>query len=141
MSDVVSFEVRGADRKRLAAAVGAPDDGAPMAIRTAGGEIELPPAARAAVRQLLEDLAAGTPVHLVSDDGELTTQQAGELLGISRTYVVRLVDAGKLPGHRVGTHRRLRVADVLAYKAKRDHALAGAAAVAEADVAAGVPYH
>jgi len=141
MSDVASFEVRGADRKRLAAAIAAPDDGAPMGLRTATGEIELPPAARAAVRRLLADLAAGMPVHLVSDDGELTTQEAADLLGISRTYVVRLIDAGKLPGYLVGTHRRLRAGDVLAYKVRRDRGLAGAAAVAEADIAAGIPYH
>ncbi len=140
VSDVASFEVRGADRKRLAAAVGAPDDGAPMALRTASGDIELPPAARAAVRHLLADLASGTPVHVVSDEGELTTQEAADLLGISRTYVVRLIDAGKLPAHLVGTHRRLRAGDVVAYKARRDRQLAGAAAVAEADIAAGVPY-
>jgi len=140
MSDVASFEVRGADRKRLAVAVGAPDDGGPIAVRTATGEIDLPPAARAAVRQLLADLAAGTPVHLISDDGELTTQEAADLLGISRTYVVRLIDTGKLSAHLVGTHRRLRAGDVLAYKAHRDRRLTRSAAVAAADIAAGVRY-
>lgn len=141
MSDVVSFEVRGAERQRLAVAVGAPDDGGPIAIRTATGEIDLPPAAQAAVRQLLADLAAGTPVHLISDDGELTTQEAADLLGISRTYIVRLIDTGKVPAHLVGTHRRLRAGDVLAYKAHRDRQLTRSAAVAAADIAAGVPYH
>ncbi|HUP70410.1 MAG TPA: helix-turn-helix domain-containing protein [Acidimicrobiales bacterium] len=112
-----------------------------MAVRTDEGEAELPPAARAAVRQLLADLAAGTAVHLVTDETELTTQDAATLLGISRTYLVRLVNDGRIPAHLVGTHRRLRAADVVAYKARRDARLAGVDAIAAADVAVGVRYH
>jgi len=111
-----------------------------MTVRTNHGEVELPPRARAAVRQLLADLAAGTAVHLLTDDTELTTQDAADILGISRTYVVRLIDDGKIAAHRVGTHRRLRADDVLAYKARRDARLAGVDAIAAADVAAGIPY-
>jgi excisionase family DNA binding protein len=140
MSDVATYEVRGAARKRLAAAVAAPAGGEPISVRTAQGDIELPPEARAAVLQLLTDLAAGSPVHLVTDDGELTTQEAADLLGISRTYIVRLIDDGKVPAHMVGTHRRLRAHDVLAYRAAREARLAGVAAIAEADAASGVPY-
>jgi excisionase family DNA binding protein len=139
MSDVVSYEVHGRDRKRLAAVVGGPE-AEPIAVQTSTGVVELPSAASAAVRRLLEELAAGTSVHLVADDAELTTQQAGDLLGISRTYVTRLVDQGKIPAHRVGTHRRLRAADVIAYKARRAARLAAVDAVAVADRAAGVPY-
>ena len=140
VSEVASFELPQAQRKRIAALVNGPDGGGPLAVRTDQGEVELPPTARAAVRRLLADLAAGTAVHLLTDDTELTTQDAADILGISRTYVVRLVDNGKLPAHLVGTHRRLRAVDILAYKTRRDARLAGADAVAEADIAAGVPY-
>lgn len=109
-------------------------------MRTDQGEVEVPPTARAAVRHLLATLAAGTAVSLLTDDTELTTQDAADILGISRTYVIRLVDNRKLPAHLVGTHRRLRAVDVLAYRTRRDARLAGANAVAEADVAAGVAY-
>jgi excisionase family DNA binding protein len=139
MSDVVTYEVHGRDRKRLAAAVVDPEE-LSITVRTSAGIVELPATASTAVRRLLEELAAGTSVHLVSDDAELTTQQAGDLLGISRTYVSRLVDQGKIPAHRVGTHRRLRAADVLAYKARRAARLSAVDDIAVADRAAGVPY-
>lgn len=139
MSDVASYEVPRRERKRLAAVVGEPATG-PVTLSTPSGAVELPKTASAAVRRLLEELAAGTSVHFVADDAVLTTSEAGELLGISRTYVTRLIDEGKLPAHRVGTHRRLRAADVLAYKARRDQRLAAVDAIAEADRAAGVAY-
>lgn len=125
----------------MAELVSNPDASGPVAIRTDEGEAELPPVARAAVRRLLADLAAGTAVHLLTDDTELTTQDAADILGLSRTYVVRLIDEGKLPAHRVGTHRRLSASGVLAYKARRNTRLAGVDAIAAADLAVGVPYH
>lgn len=140
VSEVATFELGGPDRKRVASAVGAPGSRAPIVVRTDAGEVELPAAAEAAVRHLLADLAAGTAVHVVADAGELTTQETADLLGISRTYVVRLIDGGKLPAHLVGTHRRLKAHDVIAYKAQRDARLVGVAAIADADIDAGVPY-
>lgn len=140
MSEVASFELPKPQRKRLAALVSGPDSGGPVAVRTDQGEQELPPTARAAVRQLLTDLAAGGAVHLLTDNSDLTTQDAADILGLLRTYVVRLIDAGKIPAYLVGTHRRLAAADVLAYKARRDARLAGVDAIAAADAAAGVRY-
>ena len=57
---------------------------------------------------------------LLTDDTEVTPWTPRTFLGISRIHVIRLVHNRKLPAHLVGTHRRLRAVDVLAYKTRRD---------------------
>lgn len=140
MSAESIFDLPEAERPRLVGLLAKAGGSASVAIRAAGCDVELPPTAGRAVLALLEQLAVGSAVHLVPADAELTTQEAANLLGISRTYVARLVDTGRLPAHRVGSHRRLRGSDVLAYKARRAERLAGARAITGADTATGVPY-
>lgn len=139
MSKTPAYAVSGRDRKRLATVFADPETSGPVRVQTDEGVVELPAAAAAAVRHLLVELASGAAVHVLADDAELTTQEAADLLGISRTYLVRLIEQGTLPAHLVGTHRRLRAADVLAYQARRYARLEAAAAITEADRAAGVP--
>ena len=69
---------------------------------------------------LIGKLADQDAVGIVGVSDDLTTQQAADLLGVSRQYVVRLIDEGRLAHHMVGTHRRVRVGDVLAFKRDRD---------------------
>jgi excisionase family DNA binding protein len=69
--------------------------------------------------ETLEALAQGKEVFLLSQMEEITTQQAANVLHVSRPFVVGLIERGELPARKVGTHRRLRLSDVLAYK-KRD---------------------
>jgi excisionase family DNA binding protein len=83
-------------------------------------EIRLPPSAAKLLIDGLAELAKGHDVRLLPVHAELTTQEAAELLNLSRQYVVRLLDDGKIPSHKVGTHRRVRVADVVAYKQTLD---------------------
>ena len=134
------FELSARDRKRLAARLALPADVRAVAVRTPSGEIELPAAAQRAVEQLLSELAMGSSVHVLADDHDLTTAQAGELLGLSRTFVVRLIDDGIIPAHYAGTHRRVRTSDVLAYGRRRQDRLDAVAAIAHGDAALGIPY-
>lgn len=81
-----------------------------------GVTIEIPPSVGDAVVQLLTYLSAGERVALGSVAELLTTSQAGEILGVSDTYIRKLADAGKLPIELRGTHRRFRLDDVIAYR-------------------------
>jgi len=65
-------------------------------------------------------LTNGEAVAVLPVGRELTTQQAADLLNVSRQYVVRLVNEDRLPCTRTGKHRRLRMEDVLAFKRARD---------------------
>jgi excisionase family DNA binding protein len=70
--------------------------------------------------RILQELAAGRSVSVVPQGQTLTTQLAANLLGVSRQFFVRLLDQGDLPYHQVGTHRRVYMVDVLAYRDRRD---------------------
>ena len=70
--------------------------------------------------RLLADLRAGQSVTLLQNRHEFTTIEASKILGMSRQFLVRLLEKGEIPFHTVGTHRRMYARDVLAYKAKRD---------------------
>jgi len=69
---------------------------------------------------LLKELQRGNSVTILHDNAELSTFEASRLLGMSRQFLIGLLDKGEIPYHRVGTHRRLYTRDVLAYRVKRD---------------------
>jgi excisionase family DNA binding protein len=93
---------------------------APYLLGLDGARIELPDSAFEALRLLIEMLARGDSITLVPHGKELTSQRAADMLRVSRPHLIKLLDRGEFPFHRVGTHRRIRIEDVLAYRERRD---------------------
>lgn len=81
---------------------------------------QLPPDLQSFLGQLLEDLKAGKSVTILESDAAMTTVAAARMLSVSRQFLVQLLEHGEIPFHKVGTHRRVYVRDLLAYKSKRD---------------------
>lgn len=92
-----------------------------LRIRREGGQLQtlsLPASAVAPVEALLDHLLRGERVALLTEDQELSPTDASAILGISRPLVVLRMDRGDLPFRYVGKHRRAKLRDVLALKAK-----------------------
>ena len=85
-----------------------------------GEAIDLPEAVFEALKLIVDAMARGQSLTLVPHDKELTTQDAADLFHVSRPHLIKLLDAGELPFHRVGTHRRIKIEDMLAYQQRRD---------------------
>lgn len=84
-----------------------------------GDQVELPEAVHAALLQVVEAMKAGKAVTVAPRSTVLTTQQAADLLGVSRPTVVRLIDEGELTADRIGNRRKVRLSDLLAYRERR----------------------
>ena len=96
-------------RGRAARLVGPSKDGVPI-----------PSSLRRVIVAAARQLADGNGVSIMPVTAEVTTQQAADLLNVSRPFVVGLLDKGEIPFHKVGTHRRIRLRDLVAYKRRRD---------------------
>ncbi len=89
-------------------------------ISTTGEAIDLPQPVLNLLRQMVHELLQGNSVTIVPIHKELTTQEAADILNISRQYLVELLEAQAIPYNKVGTHRRIRFGDLMNYKNDRD---------------------
>jgi excisionase family DNA binding protein len=78
--------------------------------------LEVPPATLRLLSQILALMARQQTFVLYPESSELTTKQAAEVLGVSRPFLIRVLEAGEIPYRKVGRHRRVLMKDVLSYK-------------------------
>ena len=90
----------------------------PRLVDADGRPVEVPGELVTVLRAVVEQLRAGNGVSVAPLHAELTTAEAAELLGVSRPHLVKLLEHAAMPYRMVGSHRRIRLVDVLAY---RDH--------------------
>jgi excisionase family DNA binding protein len=96
--------------------------GQSVTLKSGENEAALPDSAVALLEYVLQEMAQGKPVSVLPLEGELSTQQAADILNVSRPFVIKLLDNKALPYRKVGTHRRILLRDVLTYKQKMDEA-------------------
>ncbi len=140
MSDIATLVPAPADAELAASALRGLDSalGTEGAVRLQfsgqGGEVEVPRSALAALAQVLESFAHGEGVTVVPAHAELTTQQAADVLNVSRPFLIGLLETGQIDFRTVGRHRRVKAASLIRYLRADDarHAAAADALAAEA---------
>lgn len=83
-----------------------------------GKQLVLPKAVTPLLIHLLTEMGQGNAVTLIPVHAELTTQEAANLLNVSRPHLIRLLEDGEIPFHKAGTHRRVKFVDLEAYRDK-----------------------
>jgi excisionase family DNA binding protein len=92
----------------------------PALIGRKGVRLELPEPILRLLARAVRTMREGKAVVLLPESDSMTTQAAAEFLGVSRPFVVDLLETGAIPHHKVGTHRRVYVKDLVEYQRQRD---------------------
>jgi excisionase family DNA binding protein len=94
--------------------------GSPALVGADGERLELPDSVFRLLKDITRNMQLGRAVVLIPENQQLTTQRAADLLGVSRPHLVKLLEAGELPYHKAGSHRRIYLKDLVAYQKRRD---------------------
>jgi len=94
--------------------------GSPALVGADGERLELPGTVFRLLKDIVRNMQFGRAVVLIPENQQLTTQRAADLLGVSRPHLIKLLEAGELPHHKAGSHRRIYLKDVTAYQKRRD---------------------
>jgi excisionase family DNA binding protein len=87
-------------------------------IQKNGDLLKIPKKALYLLVDILNNMAEGRSITIVPSDAEISTQQAADMLNISRPHLVKLLENGEIPFKKVGTHRRVDFKDIIAYEKK-----------------------
>lgn len=145
LADAVRIEASADERASatlLVDAIGAPTTQVFSLLLDDGTAVPLSPGLINLLRTSVGELAGGHAVTVLPSETELTPAETAELLGLSRPFVVRLLDGGEIPSHHLpnSRHRRIKLSDVLAFQAQRDRRRAGRQRLNDIVEAAGLPY-
>jgi excisionase family DNA binding protein len=91
-----------------------------LLISSEGEQIQLPPSLFLVLKRIVPHLTHGRAVTIVPIHKEVTTQEAADILNVSRPYLVKLLEQGDIPFIKIGAHRRIRLDDLMEYKERRD---------------------
>ena len=130
-AELPTADERGAAAQLREVVAAAQDDDGTLMLRSPTGEstpITLTPALAELLMSILRPLSRGDAIALVPISQMLTTQQAADILNVSRPYLIGLLEQGKIPHEKVGRHRRVKASDLFEFKARRDEARARALA-------------
>lgn len=94
-----------------------------LAVPGVKGYVAIPARSFVLFKEMMAHVAEGRSVALYHSDMELTTQQAADMLSVSRPHLVKLLETGVIPFKRMNTHRRIAVKDLMAYADKNQMAL------------------
>jgi len=93
---------------------------APELVSSSGERVAIPEGVARALARVAREMAKGNSVAVVAVHHELTTHEAAALLHVSRPHLIRMLDEGRLPFRKVGSHRRVRFDDVAAFRAREE---------------------
>jgi excisionase family DNA binding protein len=94
--------------------------GSPALVGADGERLELPNTVYRLLKDIARNMQLGRAIVLIPENQQLTTQRASDLLGVSRPHLIKMLEAGELPYHKSGSHRRIYLKDLVAFQKRRD---------------------